>query len=178
MNILDTVAISLPCRSCGNNYQVPLKDVLLSHTMLHQGCPVSQETECPPVFQSRLFECKDIEELQRAWNQLEQRAQADGGELVLMAAGPSAEAQPSVHNQAIGGTATGAGICSGNRNVSESAGERRKAIRKTPKDKNSKAGTLKDEDTKKQEDCLSGKGSTLRKEKDHEHRREIHAVTP
>jgi hypothetical protein len=45
MNILDAVAIRLPCRSCGDNYRVPLKDVLLSHRMLHQGCPVSQETD-------------------------------------------------------------------------------------------------------------------------------------
>ena len=79
MNILDTVGISLPCRSCGDNYRVPLRDVLLSHAILHDGCPVAEETECPPVFQSRLFERKDIEELQRAWNQLDQRARSDGG---------------------------------------------------------------------------------------------------
>jgi len=89
MNILDTVGISLPCHSCGNTYRVPLRDVLLSQTILHEGCPVIQETECPPAFQSRLFERKDIEQLQRTWNQLERRARADGGELVLMAAGAS-----------------------------------------------------------------------------------------
>jgi hypothetical protein len=92
MNILDAVAISLPCHSCGGNYQVPLRDVLLSHRMLHQGCPVSQETECPPLFQSRLFERGDIEELQRAWSQLETRAQADGGELVVL--GPHDSVDP------------------------------------------------------------------------------------
>lgn len=101
MNILDTVGISLPCHSCGNNYHVPLRDVLLSHTILHEGCPVRQETECPPVFQSRLFERKDIEELERTWNQLEQRAWADGGELVLMAGKASDEAQPTGRGQAV-----------------------------------------------------------------------------
>lgn len=95
MNILDNVGIILPCHSCGNDYQVPLRDVLLSHTILHEGCPVREETECPPVFQSRLFARKDIEELERAWNQLEQRARADGGELVLMAADASEETQPA-----------------------------------------------------------------------------------
>ena len=94
MNILDAVAISLPCRSCGDNYQVPLKDVLLSHRMLHQGCPVSQETECPPLFQSRLFERKDIEELQSAWSRLEDRARSDGGELVLLGVRDLAEPHP------------------------------------------------------------------------------------
>lgn len=101
MNILDTVGITLPCHSCGNTYQVPLRDVLLSHTILHEGCPVRQETECPPVFQSRLFERKDIEELQRTWNRLEQRARADGGELVLMAAEASNETQPTGRDQAV-----------------------------------------------------------------------------
>ncbi len=95
MNILDAVAISMPCNSCGGRYQVPLRDVLLSHKILHQGCPVPQETECPPIFQSRLFERKDIDELQRTWAQLEQRARADGGELVLMGVSDSKETKSS-----------------------------------------------------------------------------------
>jgi len=101
MNILDTVGIRLPCQSCGGTYQVPLRDVLLSHTMLHESCPARQETECPPVFQSRLFERKDIEELQRAWNQLDQRARADGGQLVLMAADASEDTQPTGRGKAL-----------------------------------------------------------------------------
>lgn len=96
MNILDAVAISLPCHSCGGRYQVPLRDVLLSHTMLHQGCPVSQETECPPVFQSRLFERPEVEELQRVWSRLENHARSDGGELVLLGASDSTATQPAV----------------------------------------------------------------------------------
>ena len=107
MNILDTVGINLPCRSCGNIYQVPLRDVMLSHIVLHEGCPVVEETECPPVFQSRLFEHKDIEELQRAWNRLDQRARTDGGELVLMAAGQSDETWPPVPGS-LGGRAQAA----------------------------------------------------------------------
>lgn len=99
MNILDAVAISLPCHSCGGNYQVPLRDVLLSHTVLHEGCPVSQETECLPVFQSRLFERGEIEELQRVWSRLENRARSDGGELVLLGAPDLAETEPVVPTQ-------------------------------------------------------------------------------
>lgn len=99
MNVLDAVAISLPCRSCGDNYRVPLKDVLLSHGMLHQGCPVSQETECPPLFQSRLFERKDIEELQSVWSRLENRARSDGGELMLLGVRDQAEPHPAFPTQ-------------------------------------------------------------------------------
>ena len=99
MNILDAVAISLPCHSCGGNYQVPLRDVLLSHTMLHEGCPASQETECPPVFQSRLFERGEVEELQRVWNRLENRARSDGGELLLLGAPDLSETEPAVPTQ-------------------------------------------------------------------------------
>ena len=99
MNILDAVAISLPCHSCGGNYQVPLRDVLLSHTMLHEGCPASQETECPPVFQSRLFERGEVEELQRVWNRLENRARSDGGDLLLLGAPDLSETEPAVLTQ-------------------------------------------------------------------------------
>lgn len=99
MNILDAVAISLPCQSCGGNYQVPLRDVLLSQTILHEGCPVSQETECPPVFQSRLFEHGEVEELQHVWSRLENRARSDGGELVLLGVPDLAETQPAVPRQ-------------------------------------------------------------------------------
>jgi hypothetical protein len=105
MNILDAIAISLPCHSCGGNYQVPLRDVLLSHRMLHQGCPVSQETECPPVFQSRLFERGDMEDLQRVWSRLENRARSDGGKLVLLGARDLAETQPAAPTQTGGETA-------------------------------------------------------------------------
>lgn len=101
MNILDTIGIRLPCHSCGNTYRVPLRDVLLSHIILLEGCPVRQETECPPAFQSRLFERKDIEELQRSWHQLEQRARTDGGELVLMAGEASVEMQPTGRSKAV-----------------------------------------------------------------------------
>ena len=122
MDILDIVGINLPCRSCGNDYQVPLRDVLISHALLHEGCPVSQETECPPVFQSRLFERKDVEELQRSWRQLEQRARADGGELVFMAAAPSSEVQPLIRTA--GRPKASTPTTQASRPVSGSAGKR------------------------------------------------------
>jgi hypothetical protein len=87
MNILDQVSIRLPCNACGQSYEVPLRDVFLSHTVVRCGCPVSQETECPPVFQIRLFDPEPIKALSSAWDQLARRAHANGGELVFSACG-------------------------------------------------------------------------------------------
>ncbi|HKW76532.1 MAG TPA: hypothetical protein VJN64_13470 [Terriglobales bacterium] len=84
MDILSFVGIRLKCPQCSKPYEVPLRDVLLSHQMMHEGCPVLEETECPPVFQSRLFPRSAVEALAAAWRRLEKRAQGDGGELVVM----------------------------------------------------------------------------------------------
>lgn len=54
MNILEALSIRLPCTACGQFYDVPLNDILISNQMLEQGCPLNDETECPPVFQTRL----------------------------------------------------------------------------------------------------------------------------
>src|SRR5664280_1256128 len=94
MNILDAVSIRLPCNACGQTYQVPLRDVLLSHTVVRCGCPVTQETECPPVFQVRLFDREPIEALSSAWERLANRAHADGGDLVISAT----ESQPTAND--------------------------------------------------------------------------------
>jgi len=93
MNILDAVSIRLPCNACGQTYEVPLRDVLLSHTVVRCGCPVIQETECPPVFQVRLFDREPIEALSSAWERLANRAHADGGDLVISAT----ESQPTAN---------------------------------------------------------------------------------
>jgi|ERR1043166_10010223 len=84
MDILASAAIQMPCSHCGQSYAVPLSDILLSHKIMHNGCSVAQETECPPVFESRLAAESAIENLRRAWRRLEKRAQQDGGELVLL----------------------------------------------------------------------------------------------
>jgi hypothetical protein len=91
MDILSLAAIRMPCHHCGQSYSVPLSDILLSHKIMHEGCPVAEETECPPVFQSRLASQSAVENLRRAWHRLEKRAQKDGGELVII--GPESAAQ-------------------------------------------------------------------------------------
>lgn len=83
MDILDLTALSLGCSSCGSCYQVPLKQVLLSQDMLRQGCPVIEESECPPVVYARLLDRELLQQLQELWRSLEEKARAAGGELVL-----------------------------------------------------------------------------------------------
>jgi quercetin dioxygenase-like cupin family protein len=83
IDILDHAFIRMPCNACGKTYEVPLRDVLVSHTLVRCGCPVHDETECPPLFQIRLFDREPINALSSAWEQLERRASSDGGELVL-----------------------------------------------------------------------------------------------
>jgi len=95
MDILTSAAIQMPCSHCGQSYAVPLSDILLSHKIMHDGCPVAQETECPPVFQSRLAAESAIENLRRAWRRLEKRARQDGGELVLLGREPESNSGAS-----------------------------------------------------------------------------------
>lgn len=40
MDILEIVAIEIPCSACGGRYEVTLKQIALSQQMLHEGCPV------------------------------------------------------------------------------------------------------------------------------------------
>lgn len=86
MEILDSAAIKLLCRSCDQYYHVPLRDILLSSEIVHCGCPVPHETECPPVFQVRLCDTKVVERLQTAWREASRCAELAGGELVLLTA--------------------------------------------------------------------------------------------
>lgn len=83
MNILEAVAIEMPCQACGGRYEVPLKQILLSDEMLHEGCPVQTVEECPPLTYAGLVNEETIKELQRVWARLEEQARGASGELRL-----------------------------------------------------------------------------------------------
>jgi hypothetical protein len=83
MDILEIVAIEIPCSACGERYEVTLKQVALSQQMLHEGCPVQVERECPPLFYSGLVGRELVQELQRVWARLEEKAREASGELKL-----------------------------------------------------------------------------------------------
>jgi hypothetical protein len=83
MNIFDAVSIRIPCPVCNEQYEVPLSDLLLSNWMLNEGCPVCEETKCPPLFQTRLIGSEILSELAIAWNRLENNVRGNNGELVI-----------------------------------------------------------------------------------------------
>ena len=51
--------------------------------MLRHGCPVTEESECPPVVYARLVDRELLQQLQELWRSLEEKVQTSGGELVL-----------------------------------------------------------------------------------------------
>jgi hypothetical protein len=82
-DILEMVAIEIPCSACGGRYEVTLKQIALSQQMLHEGCPVHVEDECPPLALSGLVDQELVQELQRVWVRLEEKARGASGELKL-----------------------------------------------------------------------------------------------
>jgi len=80
MDILERLAIEIPCSACGGRYEVTLKQILLSQEMLHEGCPVQVVDECPPLAYSGLVDRQIIQELQTVWGRLEEEARGAGGE--------------------------------------------------------------------------------------------------
>ena len=86
MDILDMVGIEVPCRSCGGRYEVSLKKISLSQQMLHDGCPVQAETDCPPLFLSGFVDRELAQDLQELWSRLEKEAHGVNGEVKLHSA--------------------------------------------------------------------------------------------
>lgn len=62
VDILEHVALDVPCASCGDDYSVPLRHVLLSQDVVHEsermwdeGCPnYCREPICLPLSYARL----------------------------------------------------------------------------------------------------------------------------
>jgi hypothetical protein len=82
MNILEVLSVQIP-RVPSGFYEVPLNDILLSHQMLELGCPVQDETECPPLFQTRLISREVLDDFVKAWSRLDASVRQNGGEVVV-----------------------------------------------------------------------------------------------
>jgi hypothetical protein len=83
MNIMEVLAVQMPCTSGRRVYEVPLNDVLLSHQMLEEGCPIQDETECPPLFQTRLISREVLDDFVKAWSRLDASVRQDSGKVVV-----------------------------------------------------------------------------------------------
>ena len=83
MDILEAVAIEMPCPACGGRYEVPLKQILLSHEMLHEGCPVHTAEECPPLSYSGLVNQEIIKSFKECGPALRSKRVEPVGELRL-----------------------------------------------------------------------------------------------
>ncbi len=83
IDILQYVSVSLPCPACGQHYDVPLRQVFLSQQMLHEGCPVAAETECPQVTYAVLVNEATLGEFQRVWTRLVAQVRQSGFDVTV-----------------------------------------------------------------------------------------------
>lgn len=77
-DILQHVAVSVPCGACGQHYDVTLRQVLLSQEMLHEGCPASSEPECPQLTYASLANETALRALERSWKGVLEQADQMG----------------------------------------------------------------------------------------------------
>jgi len=85
LDLLESAAIRVPCGACGQHYGISLRQVLFSRRMMHEGCPVHTETECPPLFHAPLADGEAVRDLERSWVHLAELLRATGLDLTLRA---------------------------------------------------------------------------------------------
>ncbi len=84
MKILEAAALELPCNACGGYFELPLVQLLESAEIVHGSCCEARTADdCPPVAYSAMLPGEAIQALSEAWTELEGRASAIGGRLVV-----------------------------------------------------------------------------------------------
>lgn len=83
LDLLQHIAVLVPCSACGRHYTVSLRDVLLSQDMIHQGCPVCHETECLPLTYASLADEVAARDFEQSWIQLLRKVRAAGFDLAI-----------------------------------------------------------------------------------------------
>lgn len=101
MNILEVLSVQMPCTSGRTSYEVPLNDILLSHQMVEEGCPIQDETECPALFQTRLISREVLDDFVKVWSRLDASVRQNGGEVVVRDTSGKAQWRGSGHNDAM-----------------------------------------------------------------------------
>ena len=82
-DILQQVAVRVPCASCGRHYEVTLRQVLMSHDMLNDGCPVCSETECLPLTYAQFADEAAVRDFERSWARVAQVVRTAGLDLTF-----------------------------------------------------------------------------------------------
>ena len=83
VDILQHVAVRVPCTACGQYYDVTLREVLLSHAVLHAGCSPTSRDECPPLVHAALADETALRDLERSWRRVIQQVTAMGLNLTV-----------------------------------------------------------------------------------------------
>jgi hypothetical protein len=83
LDLLQHVAVLVPCAACGQHYTVSLRDVLMSQEMMHDGCPVCHETECLPLTYAALADESALREFDQSWSRLLERVRVIGFDLTI-----------------------------------------------------------------------------------------------
>ncbi|HQZ38487.1 MAG TPA: hypothetical protein PLH72_05555 [Vicinamibacterales bacterium] len=83
LDILQHVAVRVPCGTCGRYYDVTLRQVLLAQVMLHAGCPAASDTECPPLTYAAVADEAAVRDFERSWRRVTQQVNSIGLDLTL-----------------------------------------------------------------------------------------------
>lgn len=81
LDLLQQIAVSVPCSACGQHYSISLRDVIMSQDMIHDGCPVCHETECLPLTYAALADEAALREFEHSWSRLWHTVRSAGFEL-------------------------------------------------------------------------------------------------
>ena len=83
LDILKPVAIDVPCGACGRYFQVTLSQVLLSQSLLHDGCMGRSDTGWLPLtYTSRAIEAT-LREFERSWRRIRRQVCSNGTAMSL-----------------------------------------------------------------------------------------------
>lgn len=83
MDILDHVFLVAHCEGCKGSYEVSARVARSAETMLHEGCPVQNERNCPERYYASLIDPGAVDELARAWAHVEATARSRGSDVLL-----------------------------------------------------------------------------------------------
>jgi hypothetical protein len=81
-DMLEALAVELPCLACDRWYRVPLRKIRSSHVMMDEGCQVRHFSDCPPAAFAHLIDPALLAEFEEAVQRIEVAAEGAGGRLV------------------------------------------------------------------------------------------------